>query len=259
MLILLSPAKTLDFTPCERDLSASKPELHASVKPLAKVAKQLSKAQVAKLMEVSDRLAETAHGYLQDWKQKWDSKRTKQAVLAFRGDVYQGLDADTLSDADLEYANDHLRILSGLYGVLRPLDLMQAYRLEMGRALKNPRGKDLYAYWQDEVTTALGNAAEQANPKSPMVVNLASNEYAKVVRLKSLDAQVISPVFKDCKNGKCRTIALFAKQARGMMARYLITERATELEQLQKFRSGGYRYDRALSTAEAPVFTRPQP
>lgn len=254
MLILLSPAKTLDFEPVDRDLPATKPVLHSEAKKLASVAKDLSEKDVAKLMELSDKLAETAHGYLQDWKVKWDAKGSKQAGLAFRGDVYQGLDADTLTDKQLQRAQEHVRILSGLYGVLRPLDLMQAYRLEMGRKLANPRGKDLYAWWGERVTDALN--ADLANSKKPLVVNLASNEYAAVVDLKKLDAEVVTPVFKDEKNGKYRVISFFAKRARGAMTRHLIRSRAAGRKAIESFDADGYRFNADLSKPSAPVFTR---
>lgn len=254
MIILLSPAKTLDFSPSERDLPATKPALYAEAKQLAAVAKKLSERDVAKLMELSDKLAATAHGYLQDWKATWNPKGAKQAALAFRGDVYQGLDADTLTDKQLQKAQDHVRILSGLYGVLRPLDLIQPYRLEMGRKLKNPRGKDIYAWWGDRVTDAL--AADLAESKPPLVVNLASNEYAGVVALKQLDAEVVTPVFKDEKNGKYRVVSFFAKQARGAMARHLIKSRAKGRKAIESFREEGYTLNPSMSSDAEPVFTR---
>jgi len=262
MLILLSPAKTLDFTSDERGLPGTKPELHSDARQLAAVAKGLSAGQVAKLMGISENLAATAHGYFQNWKQKWDAKQAKQAALAFRGDVYQGLDADSLSDADLEFAQDHLRVLSGLYGLLRPLDLMQPYRLEMGTKLKNPRGKNLYEFWHDRLTRAINAAAHQAacaaTGSEPLVVNLASNEYFKAVVPAELAARVVAPAFKDLKNGQYKSLMLFAKRARGMMARYLVQKRATDLATLRKFRAAGYRYNRQLSTDDAPIFTRDQ-
>ena len=259
MLILLSPAKTLDFTPSERDLPATKPELLAEAKQLAAGAKKLSARQLANLMGISDNLAATAHGYFQDWRQKWDAKGAKQAALAFRGDVYQGLDAESLSDADLNYTQDHLRVLSGLYGLLRPLDLMQPYRLEMGTKLKNPQGKNLYEFWQDRITDTINQAAHEAAGKQPLVVNLASNEYFKAVQPANLEAKVVTPAFKDLKNGQYKSLMLFAKRARGVMARYLIEKRVTDLASLRKFKSAGYRFNRDLSTDVAPVFTRDKP
>ncbi len=258
MLILLSPAKTLDLTPAERDLPATKPVFHSDAKQLAAVAKELSPRQIAKLMKVSDKLAEVAHGYFQEWKQKWNAKSAKQAVLTFRGDVYQGLDADNLSDSELEYAQDRLRVLSGLYGLLRPLDLIQGYRLEMGRALKNPRGKDLYAFWQDKVTREVDLAASMGSDP-PLVVNLASAEYATAIQLGQLQAKVVTPAFKDLSKGQYKTLGLFAKRARGLMARFLIQEQATTEGQIRRFRAAGYRYNAALSGPQEPVFSRDKP
>lgn len=259
MIILLSPAKTLDLTPVDLELPAAKPELLSEAKALAAVAKELSPKQLAKLMEISDALAETAHGYFQDWKQKWDAKRAKQAVLMFQGDVYQGLDAGTLSREELEHAQSRLRILSGLYGVLRPLDLVQPYRLEMGRPLANPRGKNLYEFWGDRIRESIETALDASDSAEPCVVNLASTEYAKAARLGKSEIPVVTPAFKDCKAGELRVVSFFAKQARGAMARRLLQARAADLATLRKFRGMGYRYDRELSTDTAPVFTRDQP
>lgn len=258
MLILLSPAKTLDFAPIDRELPATKPPLHAEAKKLAAVAKELSENDVAKLMDLSDPLAETAHGYLQSWKAKWDAKGAKQAGLAFRGDVYQGLDADTLTDKQLDTAQTHLRILSGLYGVLRPLDLIQPYRLEMGRKLANPRGKDLYAWWGELVTDVLNDELADATLRDaePLVVNLASNEYWSVVKKKQLEARVITPVFKDKKGSGYRVVSFFAKRARGAMARHLLKARKRDESAIRGFKADGYAYNAELSKPDSPVFTR---
>lgn len=259
MLILLSPAKTLDFTPSERDLPTSMPVLHSDAKKLASVAKELSVEEVAELMGLSDKLAQTAHGYLQTWKAKADAKGAKQAALAFRGDVYQGLHADSLTDKQLEKSQQHLRILSGLYGVLRPLDLIQPYRLEMGRKLANPRGKDLYAWWGERVTAAMNVDLADATPrgKQPTVINLASNEYVAVVNKKRLQAEIITPAFKDFKNGKYKIISFYAKRARGLMARWLL--KTGGKKPLQEFSAEGYVYNVQLSSEQTPVFTREQP
>ncbi|MEO1496841.1 MAG: peroxide stress protein YaaA [Planctomycetota bacterium] len=258
MLICLSPAKTLDFDPVERHLPATKPALHAEAKKLASVAKELSLEEVAELMELSDQLAATAYGYLQSWKAKWDAKGAKPAVLAFRGDVYQGLDADTLTDKQLEASQDQVRILSGLYGVLRPLDLMQPYRLEMGRKLANPRGKHLYDWWGDRVTEQLNADLAAATPRGgePLVMNLASNEYWSVVRPKSLAARVVTPVFKDKKGSGYRVISFFAKRARGAMARHLLKTRQRGDAAIRAFGADGYQWNESLSSADKPVFTR---
>ncbi|TWT86480.1 hypothetical protein Mal64_33050 [Pseudobythopirellula maris] len=263
MLILLSPAKTLDFSPAEDAPEATKPALHAEAKRLAATAKELSPAQIKKLMGVSDNLAGAAHGYFADWRQKWDARGAKQALLAFRGDVYQGLDADTLSADQLRRAQDSLRILSGLYGVLRPLDLIQPYRLEMGLGLKNERGKSVYEFWGDRVTKRLAADLEAAPAgEPPLVVNLASQEYAGVVDFSALGesgAEVITPAFKDLSKGKYRVVSFFAKRARGAMARHLIERGAKGPSAIKSFKTGGYRYNAELSTASKPVFTRDKP
>lgn len=269
MLILLSPAKTLDLAPLERDLPATKPELLGETERLAGVAGKLSVKQIGKLMNVSDALAESTYEAFQSFKKKWNAKGAKQAALCFKGDVYQGLDADSLSLEQLEVAQRHLRILSGLYGVLRPLDLMQAYRLEMGTKLKNPRGKDLYAFWDGLVTDAVASAAHgAAGDDPPLVVNLASNEYFNVVDKKQLakeqGIEVVSPQFKEFHNGKFTVMSFYAKRSRGMMARFLVESlakgfRGTGQAQLRRFTAGGYRLNRELSTDSKPVFTRDKP
>jgi len=269
MLILLSPAKTLDVTPADRDLPATKPEFLADAQQLFEVAAKLSTKQIGKLMAVSDALADSTYEAFQSLKKKWNGKGAKQAALCFKGDVYQGLDADSLSDDALEVAQRHLRILSGLYGVLRPLDLMQAYRLEMGTKLKNPRGKDLYAFWNGLVTDAVASAAQDAaSDEPPLVVNLASNEYFNVIDKKRFakeqGIEVVSPQFKEFHNGKFTVMSFYAKRSRGMMARFLVESlakgfRGTGEAELRKFKAGGYRYNRELSTDAKPVFTRDKP
>ncbi len=256
MLILLSPAKTLDFSPTERQLSATKPALHGEAKKLAKVCKEQSAKQLVELLSISDKLAATTHDYFADWRQKWDAKRAKQAVLAFRGDVYQGFDPDSLTDKQLELAQERVRILSGLYGVLCPLDLMQAYRLEMGAKLKTDRGKNLYEWWGDRVTDALNADLEQA--KEPLVVNLASNEYWSVVQPKRLEARIVTPAFKEKKGVGYKVVSFYAKRARGEMARHLITTRQQGPAAIKSFAASGYRYNAGQSTPDEPVFTRDQ-
>ena len=258
MLILLSPAKTLDFEPAPRDLPATKPVFTAEANKLAKRVAELSPAQLKKLMSVSDKLAEATHEFYATRKSKWDAKGAKQAAIAFKGDVYQGLDADSLTSKQLDNAQTHLRILSGLYGVLKPLDLIQPYRLEMGSKLKNDRGKDLYAWWGDSVTESLAEDLAEATPrgKEPVVVNLASNEYWSVVKPKQLEARVVTPAFKDKKGGQYKMISFFAKQARGMMARHLIQSRSAGDKAIESFASAGYRYNEKLSSPDGPVFTR---
>ena len=252
MLVVLSPAKNLDVEPVNVSLQATQPELMSETRELVDTCKQLSPANLASLMSISDKLAILNVERFNSFEFPFTQDNAKPAVLTFNGDVYTGLDAESLSEDDLTFAQQHLRILSGLYGVLRPLDLMQAYRLEMGTRLDNPKGKNLYEFWGDKVTEQL-NAEQQ-----PIMVNLASNEYFKVVSKKLLSAPVITPVFKDTKNGNLKVISFFAKKARGLMARYIIENRITDVEQLKQFDVAGYAFDAPLSSATEWVFTRPE-
>ena len=252
MLVVLSPAKNLDVEPVNVSLQATQPELMSETRELVDTCKQLSPANLASLMSISDKLAILNVERFNSFEFPFTQDNAKPAVLTFNGDVYTGLDAESLSEDDLTFAQQHLRILSGLYGVLRPLDLMQAYRLEMGTRLDNPKGKNLYEFWGDKVTEQL-NAEPQ-----PIMVNLASNEYFKVVSKKLLSAPVITPVFKDTKNGNLKVISFFAKKARGLMARYIIENRITDVEQLKQFDVAGYAFDATLSSATEWVFTRPE-
>ncbi|MEQ8846149.1 peroxide stress protein YaaA [Botrimarina sp.] len=258
MLILLSPAKTLDFEPVDRDLPATKPALHSEANKLASMLKGLSRGELSELMGLSDQLAETAHGYTQGWRVAWDARGSKQAVLAFRGDVYQGLDADSLTDKQLEKSQSSVRVLSGLYGVLRPLDKIQPYRLEMGCRLSNPRGKDLYAWWGDRVTDVLNDDLDDSRSAAgePLVVNLASNEYWSVVNRKRLHARVVTPVFKERHGDRWRVVSFYAKRARGLMTRHLLRSRSLTEKSLLAFDSEGYRHNPALSKPDQPVFSR---
>ncbi|WP_034297556.1 peroxide stress protein YaaA [Herbaspirillum sp. RV1423] len=254
MLIVLSPAKSLDYdTPPSTDIH-TKPDFIARSAELIDVLKQKSPAQIATLMGISDQLAALNVGRYAAWSRKFTAKNSKQAVLAFNGDVYEGLDAASLSVRQLDYVQSHVRILSGLYGVLRPLDLMQPYRLEMGTRLQNPRGKDLYAFWGEDVAKAL--SAELAGHKSRVLVNLASEEYFKVVKPKSLDAKVISPVFEDWKGGKYKIISFYAKRARGLMARYAALKNVSQAEKLKSFDLDGYAFDDSVSSETSWVFRR---
>lgn len=252
MLVVLSPAKNLDVEPVNVSLQATQPELMSETRELVDTCMQLSPANLASLMSISDKLAILNVERFNSFEFPFTQDNAKPAVLTFNGDVYTGLDAESLSEDDLTFAQQHLRILSGLYGVLRPLDLMQAYRLEMGTRLDNPKGKNLYEFWGDKVTEQL-NAEQQ-----PIMVNLASNEYFKVVSKKLLSAPVITPVFKDTKNGNLKVISFFAKKARGLMARYIIENRITDVEQLKQFDVAGYAFDATLSSATEWVFTRPE-
>ncbi|MEM9354180.1 MAG: peroxide stress protein YaaA [Planctomycetota bacterium] len=259
MLILLSPAKRLDFGPLDRDLETTKPELLALARKLAALGKSLSEADLKKLMSISDNLAAEVQGYFQSWKQIADPAGAKPAVFAFRGDVYLGLEAETLTPKQLDWTQDHVRILSGLYGVLRPLDLIQPYRLEMGSQLAGDHGKNLYEYWGDTIQKTLRKTlADQADP---LVVNLASQEYAVAARLEGLKARVVTPVFKDkAKTGKgYRVISFFAKKARGMMARHLAQTAKKGASAVRDFQAAGYRYDAGQSSEDRPTFLRDAP
>lgn len=254
MLILLSPAKNLDWSPAPADLPATAPALGKDATTLAKVAKGLSAGDLARLMELSDKLADLNRARFQSFGSKESKANAKQAVLAFNGDVYQGLSAKTLSADDLAFAQTHLRILSGLYGVLRPLDVIEPYRLEMGTKLATARGEDLYDFWGGKIADALN--ADAAND---VIVNLASDEYFSAVDRKTLKAKVITPKFLDVKDGKARSVFMFVKRARGMMARFAIEKRITDPDGLKAFKAGGYKLDKAASTDADWVFTRPQP
>lgn len=254
MLIVISPAKTLDFeTPAKTRTFTLPPFLDDSAELIDQL-RGMAPQELGNLMGISPKLADlNAHRY-HAWSLPFTSRNAKQAALAFKGDVYTGLDADTLSPADLKYAQKHLRILSGLYGVLRPLDLMQPYRLEMGTKLKTDRGNDLYAFWNGRIKAALATALKKQ--KDNILVNLASNEYFKSVKAGELDARIVAPVFKERKNGEYKLISFFAKKARGLMSRYIIRNRIDDPEDLKGFDLEGYQYNEALSAEDRPVFTR---
>lgn len=254
MLIVISPAKTLDFETSSPISTATQPDFLPQSQQLIDTLTPYSPDQVSSLMKISDKLAELNVNRYHDWHTPFNSSNAKQASFAFKGDVYTGLDAPSLNEADLLWAQDHLRILSGLYGALRPLDFMQAYRLEMGTKLKNSGGKDLYAFWGDTITDALNQQLEQLG--SSLFVNLASQEYFKAVKHKNLNADMITPDFKDWKNGKYKIISFYAKKARGLMTRWIIENRITEAEKLKKFSVAGYRYSDAESINGKLIFTR---
>ena len=257
MLVVISPAKTLDYETAPTTRKATQPALLDKSSLLVDDARKLSPEDIGKLMGISEKLAALNHERFMNWGQPFDLDNAKQSLLAFKGDVYTGLEAETLDSAQLNFAQKHLRILSGLYGVLRPLDLMQPYRLEMGLKFANSGGKNLYEFWGSDITDALNKQLKSL--KSEVLVNLASNEYFKAVHPKSLNAEVITPVFKDLKNGKYRVISFFAKKARGQMARYAIEKGIEDPAGLKRFRVGGYRYSKAESTAREWIFTRDEP
>lgn len=254
MLILLSPAKSLDYeTPAITETS-TKPDFIKRSAELVDILKQMPPARIASLMRISDPLAALNAERFAAWSTKFTVKNAKQAILAFNGDVYEGLNAKGFNDRQLDYAQSHLRILSGLYGLLRPLDLMQPYRLEMGTKLANAAGKDLYAFWGDTVTETLN--AQIAAVKAPALINLASEEYFKSVRPKLLTVPVITPVFLDWKGGAYKIISFHAKRARGLMARYATVKGITQPQALQSFDSEGYAFDAAASDGQKWVFKR---
>ena len=254
MLILISPAKTLDYQSELTTKRFTQPALLEHSQQLIREARKLSAPQIKALMGISDKLADLNATRFHDWHPDFTPDNARQAILAFKGDVYTGLQAETFSEADFDFAQQHLRMLSGLYGVLRPLDLMQPYRLEMGIRFENPRGKDLYQFWGDEITNTL-NAALEAQGDD-VVINLASDEYFRSVKPKALAGRIIKPVFLDEKNGKFKVISFYAKKARGLMSRYIIENRLSKPEQLTGFNSEGYFFDAENSSAEELVFKR---
>ena len=254
MLIVLSPAKTLDYTSPLATNTHTLPDFTDHAAALIKRLKKLSPADIAQLMKISDPLAALNAGRYASWTPQCTSDNARAAVLAFNGDVYAGLEAATLPAAALAHLQSQVRILSGLYGLLRPLDLMQPYRLEMGTRLKNTRGENLYDYWGKLVTDALGR--ELAKRDAAVLVNLASEEYFKVVQPDRLRAPVITPVFQDWKDGRYKIISFHAKKARGLMARFAAINGVTEPEQLKAFDLGGYAYDAANSDDSRWMFRR---
>lgn len=254
LLAVISPAKTLDFETAPVTSSYDIPRFLAQSQALITAARALSPADISALMKISDKLGQLNYERFHDWHQPFDLNNAKQAVLAFKGDVYTGLDASTLDEASLQWANEHLAILSGLYGLLRPLDLIQAYRLEMGIKFANPRGKNLYEFWGEQLTNAIN--AQLAQAEKPVLVNLASNEYYKALQPPSIAANIITPVFKDEKNGQYKIISFYAKKARGLMARWIIENRIENPKELMAFNSDGYAYDKSSSDAKTWVFKR---
>jgi cytoplasmic iron level regulating protein YaaA (DUF328/UPF0246 family) len=256
MLLLISPAKSLDFTPPVASLPASLPRLHPETIILAKRAKGLTKAKLRALMSISDSLAALNRERFQAFDRAPDAPGL-QAALAFNGDVYLGLEARNMTPEDLAFAQEHLRILSGLYGLLRPLDRIQPYRLEMGVRLNTRRGADLYEFWGGRIAKLL-RADSEGHP-DPTVINLASQEYSAAVDRKALKRPLIDIRFLEQKDGQSRMLGFFAKRARGLMARWAIINRIDRAEDLKGFDVAGYRFDPAASTATEWAFCRPQP
>lgn len=255
MLLLLSPAKSLDYaTPAPSELPHTLPQFPKQSAQLIELLRPKSPQQIASLMDLSDELSALNVARFSAWKPKFTAKNSKQAILAFNGDVYEGLDAKSLKTADLEWAQTHVASLSGLYGLLRPLDWMQPYRLEMGTALANPSGNNLYKFWGTSIAEHLNGV--QSQERSPVIVNLASQEYFKVVDRKTLKARVVECVFEEHKNGQYKVISFFAKRARGLMARFCIQKRIKDIKKLEMFNSEGYCFNDTLSTPDRLVFRR---
>ncbi|TCP95553.1 hypothetical protein EDC44_10854 [Cricetibacter osteomyelitidis] len=254
MLAIISPAKTLDYQSEIPKFSVTRPHLTDYSEQLIDLCRQLSPAQIASLMSISDKLAGLNVARFAEWEKKHNQQNSRPAIYAFKGDVYTGLAAESLSEQDVMFAQQHLRILSGLYGLLRPLDLMQPYRLEMGTKLINRNGKDLYAFWGNVITQSLQKAIDEQGDN--VLVNLASDEYYKSVKADKLSVNIIKPVFLDNKNGKYKVISFYAKKARGLMCRYIIQHRLQEIEQLKEFDLDGYYFDATASTNTEFVFKR---
>ena len=256
ILTIISPAKKLDYSQTLQFIEHSQPDFLDHASELLQDLKTMSPQQLSSLMGLSDKLGALNYERYQAWQRPFSPDNAKQALLAFKGDVYQGLDAESMDDDDLAWAQNNLRILSGLYGLLRPLDLMQPYRLEMGTKFANKRGADLYAFWGNLITDKINEHLKDA--KDPVLLNLASNEYFKSVHQEKIHAPIITPVFMDKKNDKYKIISFFAKKARGLMSAYIIKNRISEVEHIKNFDSAGYSYNQAMSEGDKWVFTRAQ-
>lgn len=259
MLIIISPAKKLDFDSQPQSDDFTQAECLDDAGELIDTLRTFSVAQLEKLMHLSNKLAELNYQRYHDWSLPFNPQNAKQAVLTFKGDVYAGMHIDSFSDEDLAFTQDHLRILSGLYGLLRPLDLMQPYRLEMGTRLQNQRGKNLYEFWGNKITQLLNQQLKAS--KSDTLVNLASNEYFKAVKPKQIEGRIITPIFKEQRvkekqDDAYKVIGLYAKKARGMMSAYILQNRLTDVEQIKAFNEAGYRYNAELSNENDWVFSR---
>tara|TARA_Y100001970_G_C14193153_1_gene836554 strand:- start:603 stop:1370 length:768 start_codon:yes stop_codon:yes gene_type:complete len=254
MLMVLSPSKTMDHKTPSITKNYSIPEYLEKSEELVKVVQKKKSEELMDLMKISQKIAELNVNRFNSWHLPFNKENSKQAVLAFKGDVYSGLNANNLSENKLKYAQKHLRIISGLYGLLRPLDLMQPYRLEMGLKLKTRSAVDLYEFWGEKITDAINILLEKEN--EPVLINLASNEYFKSINKEKIDCRLITPEFKDFKNGKYKMISFFAKKARGMMARYSIENNILDPNELKNFDYEGYSYNSELSKVNNWVFCR---
>ena len=257
MLTVISPAKTLDFDTPPTTRRATQPQFIERSAELVEDARALSPDDIRQLMGVSENIAALNHQRFMNWGLPFNLDNAKQSLLAFKGDVYTGLDAETLSSTQLNFCQKHLRILSGPYWLLRPLDLMQPYRLEMGLKFANRGGSNLYEFWGGAIREALNTQLKKSGSK--VLVNLASNEYFKSVQARQIDADIVTPVFKDLKGEKYKIISFYAKKARGQMARFIIENELNEPDGMRKFKTDGYRYNKTESTARELVFTRDVP
>jgi len=254
MLIIISPAKTLDYETPPPAAGFTTPGLIKESRRLIDLLQHRDSFEIAELMKISMKLADLNSRRFREWKTPFTPENARQALFAFRGDVYTGLDADTLDESSISFAQSHLRILSGLYGLLRPLDLMQPYRLEMGTRLANERGKNLYDFWGSLITEALNRALKKQGDS--ILINLASNEYFKAVMVNELTAEVITPIFKEKRGDSYKIISFSAKKARGLMGRYIIDHRISDPEQIKNFDLEDYVYNPALSSGNSWVFSR---
>lgn len=254
MLIVISPAKTLDTETKSITEVYSQPLFQKEANVLIQNLRRMSPNRLSKLMKVSPKIANLNWTRFQEWGLPFTPQNSKQALLCFKGDVYNGLDAASLLPEEIDFAQKHLRTLSGLYGILRPLDLMQAYRLEMGIPLKSGKRKNLYEFWGNSITNTVNNTLAEGNMK--YLINLASKEYYKAIREKEINAQIITPVFKEFKNGQYKFLSVFGKKARGLMARFIIQNKLSDPEQIKLFDLEGYYYNDNLSRDTEWVFTR---
>jgi cytoplasmic iron level regulating protein YaaA (DUF328/UPF0246 family) len=254
MITVISPAKKLDFDNPIPKVDITKPEFLTQSRQLNKILREYPELDLMELMNISKNIADLNVERNKQWKTPFTINNAKPAILAFKGDVYQSLDAATLKTADFKFCQKHLRILSGLYGLLRPFDLMQPYRLEMGTKLQNDRGKNLYEFWGERLTNKINE--ELSSHRSNTLINLASNEYFKAIKPRLINGEVITPAFKEKKNGSYKMIGIFAKKARGLMSRYMIKNRIDKAEDLKTFDLDGYQYNNKLSTDINWVFTR---
>ena len=254
MLALISPAKTLDYESALPTDLHTLPRLLEQSQQLVDLSRKLSASEIASLMSVSEKIAQLNVARFHDWNADLNFANARQAIYAFKGDVYTGLDAYSLSKADIDFAQQHLRMLSGLYGLLRPLDLMMPYRLEMGTKLANLRGHNLYEFWGEHITQLINQDLQNSN--ASVLLNLASDEYYKSVKPSQIKAEIIKPVFLDQKNGQYKVISFYAKKARGLMARYMIENKVKKVEDLKAFQTDGYYFDADSSLQGELVFKR---